>query len=120
MPADEEEVGGEEEHGLGVAGGSAVEVACLKEVTRGGSGLVYGGLECVDDDVGKEEADGLEKGVELPAEEEVAQGKEDGDPGDPRQEVPQLVPYADTGGGSTSQPSGTAELRIWSGSWGCE
>lgn len=74
-----------------MAGGPAVGVAGLEEVTSGGARLLDGGLDGVADDMGDAEAEGEEEGVDLAAEEEVgdeaAQGDEDRNEGDPRKEV---------------------------------
>lgn len=93
---EEGEVGGEEEHVLGVAGGPAEGVAGLEDgadFERAGllDGLFY---EFVDE-LGDDEAEGEEHGLELAAEHEVggeaAERYEDGDEGDPGEEVAELV-----------------------------
>lgn len=93
---EEGEVGGEEEHVLGVAGGPSVGVACLEEeAVHLGPGLLDGLLDEFVDDLGDHQAQGEEHRLELAPEYEVgcepAQGDEHRDERDPRQEVAQLV-----------------------------
>lgn len=89
---EEGEIDGEEEHVLGVAGGPAVGIAHLEEGAGLGAGLLDGGLDEFVDDLGDEEADGEEHALELAAEDEVgdeaAEADEDGDKGNPCQEMP--------------------------------
>lgn len=89
------EVGGEEEHILGVAGRPAMGVAHLEQRAGGGAGLLDVCLDDLVDALGDQQAESEEHALQLPAEDEVAdeaaETEEDRDQRDPGQEVAQLV-----------------------------
>lgn len=88
----ESEIDSEEEHVLRVAGRPAVRIARLEESTGLGTSLLDKGLDEFVDELGDDEAQSKEHGLELPAEDEVGdkttEADEDGDERDPCQEMP--------------------------------
>lgn len=96
LEGEEGEVGGEEEHVLGVGGGPSVRVAGLECSARvEGARLLDRGLDELVEELGDEEADGEAHALELAAEDEVgdetAQAYEDGDERDPGQEMAEPI-----------------------------